>query len=268
MTHSKLDNLLKQWASRHSIDETHARGLTSQIAEELTRLGEPAVELAGEQRGFRRLRQRLVYAAIATAAVLFLAIVTPSFLLRWRPVENNEETIVSPVASISQSEIEAGARLFCEVEKLFGNQLRWVAENQSEVRLDVHCTSGRAIAEAMPLLIRVVVVKKKSHEGASWTKVLETNVLARSEELVELVPDSKTAGRFALWGYPLPDGKIAVDASIRLTVPICAAIDVTNILDPGKPKRVFSLRAEDAEYRVYEMVTPLPYRTDESCSRT
>jgi hypothetical protein len=267
MNHDKLDNLLKQWASRDGLDQAHAQRLTSRIAEELARRGEPAVEPDGKRWGFGRVRRRLVYAAIVAAAAVLLIVVTPSFLSRWRPAENNEEAAVSPVAPLGRSEIEAGARLFCEVEELFGDQLRWVAENQSEVRLDVRRISSGAAAEEVPLLIRVVVVKK-GREEAPWTKVLETNVLTRSEELVELPPDAKMAGRFALWGYPLPDGKIALDASIRLSAPIRAEIDVTNILEPGKPKRVFSFKAENAEYRVYEMAIPLSHYKDVSCSKT
>jgi hypothetical protein len=104
-------------------------------------------------------------------------------------------------------------------------------------------------------------------EGVSWAKALETSVLARSEELAELPQAAKMAGRFAQWGYPLPDGKIALDSSIRLSSPIRAEIDVTNILDPGKPKTVFSLRTDSGEYRVYEMTIPLAHQKEESCPR-
>ena len=265
MTHDKLDNLLKQWASHHVIDEARSSRLASQIAEELAQSANLRVERPRASWGLKQPRRRLIYAAMATAAALLLAVVAPSFFSWRQSARNNEEAGVSPVAPIGQLEIEAGRQLFCEVEKLFGDQLRWVAENQSEVRLDVRRTSGRAIAEATPLLIRVVVVKSK---GSSWVRVLETNILARSEELVELAPDPKMAGRLTLWGYPLPDGKIALDASIWLSSPICAGVDVTNILDPGKPKKIFTLKIEGGEYRVYEMVTPLADHTGVSCSTT
>jgi hypothetical protein len=268
MTHDKLDNLLKQWASRHVLDEAHSRRLVSQITEELARPADVAAELSADRRSWIPLPRRLAYAALAAAATLFLVVITSSFLLRWQPMGNNEEVGLSPVAPIGQPEIEAGARLFCGVERLFGDQLRWVADNQNEVRLDVRRTAGRTIAEATPLLIRVVVLQKRSQERSSWAKVLETNVLARSEELVELVSNQGMASRLTLWGYPLPDGKIALDASIRLSAPIRAGIDVTNVLDPSKPKKILSLKVGDTEYRVYEMVTPLPRREDASCSKT
>jgi hypothetical protein len=86
--------------------------------------------------------------------------------------------------------------------------------------------------------------------------------------LVEAVPDPKLDNRLLLWAYVVSDGKVAIDSSIRLTTPIRASVDVTNVLTPGKPANVFSLKTEDAEYRIFQVVTPLPKHEGVSCTET
>jgi len=175
-----------------------------------------------------------------------------------------DDEAVLAAAKVAPPEIEAGARLFREMERVFAGDLRWIADSDSKVRLGVRQVSGGQVAGAKPLLIRVFVVHRRRGE-TSWRKILENDVLTRTQELVEAVPDPKLGNRLALWAHVLPDGKVAVDSSIRLTSPIHASVNVTNVLTPGEPRRVFSLQTEDGEYRIFQVVAPLQPLGDASC---
>ena len=259
MTRDKLDKVLKQWAAAHATSEEHARKLADQIGDELTAGGSPVLDPAVDGRVPIPHRRKPAYAALGIAAALLIA-ATVSLLSRWASVPED-------LASIGPSELQASARLFHEMEMLFADDLRWVADSDNEVRLGVRPVSGGPIARATPLLIRVLVLQRNSSE-ASWHEVMKADVLTRSQELVEVVPDPKLDNRLLLWAYVIPDGKVAIDSSIRLTTPIRASVDVTNVLTPGKPANVFSLETEDAEYRIFQVVTPLPKHEGTSCSET
>ena len=270
MTQDRLDKLLKQWAAAYATSEEHGRKLADRIVDELTAGGFPVLDPAVDGRVPIPRRRRLAYTALGIAAGLLIA-VTIAFLSRRPPVPDEVvsggEDTSSPVASIAPSELQARARLFHEMETLFADDLRWVADSDSEVRLSVRPVSGGPTARATPLLIRVLVMQRKTGEAA-WHKLMETDVLTRSQELVEMIPDPRLDNRLLLWAYALPDGKVAIDSSIRLSTPIRASVDVTNVLTPGKPANVFSLETEDAEYHIFQVVTPLPKHEGTSCSET
>ena len=58
------------------------------------------------------------------------------------------------------------------------------------------------LPRATPLLIRVLVVQRNSGE-ASWHELMKADVLTRSQELVEVVPDPKLDNRLLVWAYML-----------------------------------------------------------------
>ena len=270
MTRDKLDNLLEQWAATHATSEEHTQKLADRIVDELTTNGSPVLDPVVDGRVPLPRRRKLAYAAVGIAVALLIA-ATVSLLSRGPSVPNevvpHNGGALLALASIEPSELEDRAQLFAEMEMLFADDLRWIADTDSEVHLEIRPVSSRPTTGATPLLVRVVVVQRKSGE-TGWRKLLETDVLARSQELVEAVAGPSANNRLLLWAYLLPDGKVALDSSIRLTTPIRASVDVSNVLTPGKPANVFSLKTEDAEYHILQMVTPLPKQEDASCVTT
>ncbi len=268
MTQDNLDNLLKQWATTHATTEEHTRELADRIVDELATNGTPVLDPAVDRRVLAPQRRKLAYASVGIAAAL-LIVATVCVWSNWpsvpEEVVSHDEDTSSPIGPIGQSELQASARLFHEMETLFADDLRWVADSNNEVRLGIRPVSGGPIACATPLLIRVLVIHRNRGE-TSWHELMRADVLTRSQELVEAVPDTKLDNRLLLWAYVVPDGKVVIDLRIRLTEPIRAYVDVTNVLSPGKPAKVFSLETEDAEYQVFQVVKPLPKHEGVSCS--
>jgi len=270
MTQDHLDKLLEQWAAQHATDEDHARVLATRIVDELSRDGSTNRNVRAVQAVRTVPRRKYLYPALAASVAL--VIFAGALLVPFGPTRKGQGPLtMSPgddtaalAAAVAPSDIEAGERLFREMADLFSDELRWIVESDSKVRLGIHQVSGGRIAGAAPLLIRVLVLQRGRGE-ASWRTLLETDVLTRSQELVEAVPDPAVDNRLALWTHVLPDGKVAVDSNIRLTSPIRACVDATNILSPGKPARVFSLQTDDAEYHIFQVVIPLPEPGDKPC---
>ncbi len=263
MKQNKLDKLLKRWAARHAADEASVRTLVERIAEQ-ARATDPVIHADMGRRPAPSFRTKLTYTAVGIAATL---VVAATIALWLRVPGNGPIQNAAALASVSAEEVESNARLFSEVKRLFGEDLRWVSNTDSEIRLGLRPVAARQAVNGTSLLIRVIVAQRISGDRA-WKKVLETDILARHEELVEVVPDPEKDNRLIVWGHVLPDGNVAVDSNIQLRQPIRASIDVTNVLVPGTPTQIFSLETDDAEYRVFQVVIPLPDNGDEPCSET
>lgn len=276
MRKTPLDALLRDWAARHAADEGEARGLASRVTEELARrrvtppgpggglapspLGEkvpvPVFEenggrLPGRGRPGSQSPARRAW-AVAAAACLVLAAAALAVLRTGR----NGGPDAAQLAGISTEELAGDARLFGELERLFDGDLRSAVESGTTVRLDIAPVAGGPAIDAVPLLLRVAVACRRAGE-ATWEEPVQTDVLTRTEELVDVVPDTQGGNRILLWAYRLPDGHVAVDASIRLTTPVAASADVTTILTPGKARQVLALKTREGECRVLLNAAPL-----------
>lgn len=268
MSGDKLDKLLKTWAANRAPGEAHLDRLAAGIVEEGSRRS--ATPLCRDEAPSARtsMRGKLIYATLGAATALAIVVAVSAFFPA--QVEICTGMPAEAVPAISPSEVEAGARLFREVSQVFGDSLRWMTDTENKVRLGVDSDFVAHDVNAPRLLIRVVVVGRNNGES-QWRTLMKTDVLTYDQEWVEAIPDPKSPDpkspdRLILWGNILPDGNVAVDSSLRLSVPIRMQVDVTNVFTPGQPAEVFSIETADAQYRVFQAVTPLQQNRETPCT--
>ena len=56
----------------------------------------------------------------------------------------------------------------------------------------------------------------------------------------------------------MPDGMIAVDTSFDLESPQAAGSSYSGVQQPSVPQWIFTLKTDEAEYRVFQTVAALP----------
>ncbi len=269
MSKTPLDALLRDWAARHAPDEGEARGLASRITEELARrsslppVQKNGVRHPGRGRPGSQSPAWRTWAVAAAAAGLLVA--AAALALLWAGRAGGPDA--ARLAGISSAELAGDARLFGELERLFDGDLRSAVESGTTVRLDVAPVAGGPASDAVPLLVRVAVACRRTGEAA-WEESVQVDVLTRTEELVDAVPDAPGGNRILLWAYRLPDGNVAVDASIRLRTPVSARADLTMVLTPGKARQVLARRTRQGECRVLLNAAPLPGLKGSPCSNT
>ena len=90
-----------------------------------------------------------------------------------------------------------------------------MAEDGRLVHLGLLAEASRAARHARPLVVRVVVLRRKTGD-TQWQRVWGTDLMTCAEELVELTPEKAGGAVLRTWTQCLPDGMVAVDADLAL----------------------------------------------------
>lgn len=254
MTQDELTRLLRDWAAERPADVKRLDSLAARIHEGVVR-GDGPAWAEGEQ--CRRLRSllwgRLAFAGLGAAAALTAVWVAA---LLGRQTDSPSATTPVELALVSEPELAANARVFSEAERLFDGSLQWVANSEREVRMGVLPGDGMQAADSEPLLVRFVVVGRTTGER-SWRKVWQADIVARAEQVIETVPETSRDNRISLWLHPMKDGGVVIDSRIVLRSPVHASCVTSDVLRPGRPAEVLSVKREDGEYRVFQMAAAL-----------
>lgn len=250
----KLDNMLKEWAGKRAVSEMHLNELTRRITSEASRRRYVCgLEKTGPE--VSPFWNKLAHAGLGAAVTLVVALFYFQWFVSHRlPYPGNGEA--SSLAAIPPRQIDSGRRLFSEMERLFSDRLRWIAESNGDMGIGVESLQGGLLEDSPPMLVRLMVISRKSGESA-WRSVWNTDVLLRGEEVVEVVPNRESDNRLTLWVYPLADGKVAVDTSLSLEIPVRLSSRLNMVVQQGEPSEIMSLRIEEMEYRVFQTVTTL-----------
>ena len=254
MARDRLTNLLRDWAAGHMPDKKRLDDLAGRIHDAVARSGRAGwTEEERPRRLWRVSWARLAYAGLG-AAVALLAVWASALF----DGEGGGPAAPAPsdLARVPRADRHAGARIFAEVERLFGGKLQWVADSADDFRLGLS-SYDVSPEQAEPFLVRIVVVSRAAGER-SWRRAWDTTILARPNEWLEVQPEADGRNHISLWLHPMPDGTVAVESGLRLRHPIETSCTTTGVLKPGRPTRVLTLSVGGIEYQVFQSVAALP----------
>jgi hypothetical protein len=250
---STLQDTLKTWAERQTPAEGRLDALRQRIH---TRVAEERAHEWGHSAS--DIRDRLSYSALGAVAALAIvaAIYWPFSGPDAAPLDDSRAV---RWAEISPEALQEGRELYAEVDRLFVDRLRWVAQSNGDVLLGVDAAQGRVGEPSSPAVVKLVVLARGFGQP-DWRRVWQTDVILRSEEAVEVTTDQNAVDRVALWVYALADGRIAVDTDLVLSAPLKLASQHNAVVDPGVPMELVGIRQEGMEYRVLQTVAMLDGR--------
>jgi hypothetical protein len=252
-----LDLLLRGWADRHAADSgslDRIQGAVRQAMEheDTLQVAELTVAAPG------RWRSRALWPSFAAAAAL-LAMVS---IMLWPTKSPKRPEIAGShppqhsgnvQAVITPEQLARDAKLFAELDRMFGRQLRWVAESDGGVELGIEPDEAAAPpANSKPVTIRFTVVKREQGDR-DWNVVWTVNLVARDEQLVRLAPEADSPSLMA-WAYTLPDGKIACDADLSLGGSEGWHVKASELQSAGDVRELASTAEGGVEYRVYQAI--------------
>ena len=254
----KVNDLLTSWAAKKAPAQEHLDRLASRIHVEAVSTRATARDAEYAVAMPVAFWAKLGYAA--TGAVVVLAVLA-GWLHFQIPAAQQQALASAPgqLAAIDQHRLGVETKLFSEVQRMFNDQLRWIAQSEGDMGIGVESELVPARENPAPFLVHLVAVSRTEGKGA-WRQVWSADVILRGEDMVEVVPNGKKDNSLALWVYPLQDGKIAVDTSLALTSPFHLASRAGTVVQRGRPSEIAALRTGDTEYRVFQTVEKLPAR--------
>ena len=209
----------------------------------------------------------LALSLVLAACLLYYNLVTTPTAHRQSPplIANSAESPPPTAASetgsgapsaafLGASVLVAKRQLLSEANALFDNRIAWIADGERDVSLDVLEEDTSKAGEFM--LIRVVVAKRVTPDDP-WSTVWQTDVISRSEALVEIAAKQLNGSSLALWTYPMSDGEVAVDMDLILNHEMQQQSSSSMVLRAGHPTRVDCSAVDGVEQCVFHTVMPL-----------
>ena len=253
MKTNELDKQLKEWAARNRPAEAALAELEAKICRALA-AAPPAAHVRRARADFRGTAPRWLAAAAAVALLLgggwHLA------HRRAAELQAANGNGSAALADFTAEQLEARRDILDEMESLFAGQVRWVRLDADGLRLGLAQRAAVAEPRAQRLAVRTVVMVREQNQK-TWQTVWSSDVLTRTEEYVEIAPESGAAGGLEMWVHRLPDGRYVVDAEIDWPEARLPRAYETQVLSVGKPERILTQTAEGHEYRVYQSIEPL-----------
>lgn len=245
----ELDTILQKWAAGKAKSEDSLRELTNRIILEVSRIEYEEYQNVSMVIPFFG---KLGYAGLGAMVGILMCL----FYLRvpLASVPATEQLVNASM--LSDSEIAKKTRLFGEVERLFPDNLRWIAESDGDVGVGVETTEGAVKQQAVPVLVKLTALSRGVGEK-NWRSVWATCVVVRGQELVEIRPNKLKENNLTLWVYPLADGKVAVDSNLALNSPVSLNSSMTAVVGQNIPSEVLYKRSGDVEYKVLQTVKVL-----------
>lgn len=243
--YENLDELLHNWAQRHEPSPDRLSRLRERFT--VAASMSPAMVETNRRPAKAVWRQPVPLISLLVALSILVA------LLVWPRSKNVQapRPTATNLGEIPQTHLQA---LTAEMDNLFDHRLAWVAETNRDVSLGLedspsHATSGQYIA------VRVVVMHRGTHEP-QWQPVWTSDVVSRSEELIQ-VSSASDGAKLRLWTHLLPDGAMSVDTELVLGGPGSTPWISTSIQQPEVPSKMLSIRQGQDEFEVWQTATVL-----------
>jgi len=252
-----LGVLLRQWADRNAPPEADAERLRRQVAQSV---GAEAFLDLPPPAASRRRTWGWAFGFALGAAVAVLAVVALRTGERHDSPQAPGGSLADDVPAgvcFVQSELVEKVALLSAMQDVFAGRLAWIGEAGREVQLGLLPDAVSAPRSSAPLVVRVVVLARKSNTSG-WRPVWQADVIAQDEEVVDLAAEGVHDGNLRLWMRTLPDGAIAVDADLAWKGAARLRSSFSGIQRTGVPQRVFSSESDEGEYQVYQTVARLP----------
>jgi hypothetical protein len=256
-----LERLLRGWADRHAADSGSLDRIQGAIGQAMegdaqSQLRESTFAAPG------RWQSRALWFAIGAVAALLLAMVSIRLWSPQRPEVGGHDPPPRSggvQAAITPDQVARDTKLFAELDRMFGRQLRWVAESDGSMELGIEPDAAAAPpANSKPVTIRFTVVKRVPGDR-DWSVVWTVNLVARNEQLVQLQPAQADSPSLMVWAYPLPDGKIACDTEWSLGGSGRLQGKASELQSAGDVRELASAADGGVEYRVYQAVQLLDH---------
>ena len=250
-----LNATLQKWASLNRTPDAKLHAMAARVSEEAARRHHSQRFVTEVPARRMHTGWKVAWAACGVAAVLLI-------LFAFGPVRFHEAPVSIDLADgaptepalIDNQQRISGQRLFTEMEHLFADQFRWMAEFNGHTELAVEPITGGLSSDSMPVQYRLTVMTRAAGD-ATWRTAWSTDILLRTEEWVDIRPAQWRAGDYlTLWVHRVEDNTLAVDTSLSLETPVRVESQITRLQRDREPEEILAWRESDTEYRILQTI--------------
>jgi hypothetical protein len=192
----QIDKELLMWAAKVEPSLDHLENLSSRIHDEIVR----ERMLADNQTHYSYAKRYFIAIACAAAALVTAVVWFSTF-----DVKNGNGGDSVAITNISSERLNASADLVREMNSLFDENWRWIAESAGDVDMEISPLHGGISVDTRSMLVRITLVAKETG-CSSWNELWYSDVVMRSEEAIEICSGQSHDNNLALWVLPA-DGK-------------------------------------------------------------
>ena len=252
---NKLDDRLRDWAAVRTPDETHFSAMQEQILNEWDAENQRVQPASATGESRQSLRSALaVGVAIGALAAAFVALLWNTTMNDHQAdiVDNPTQQPPPPFAWLSDAHLADKKILRDEMLSMFDQKFGWIAETGENLEVGI---DGRQHTGDTPIVAVRVIVERRNVVQGDWTTDWAVDVVALSEERVELTPQSRDFTDFRLWAYALPDGMVSLETELdKNGTPFVVS---ENLQRDGKPEVIYQTKSGVEEIRVLQSAAVL-----------
>lgn len=252
---NKLDDLLRDWSAEARPDADHLSALQRQILDEWDvekQVVKPAPVVSGAGRSPRSFLA--VGIAIGTLATVFVGMIWYATVYDHQPdvIGKARELPPPEFAWLSDDQLSDKKILRDEMLTMFDQRFGWIAETGENLEIGL---DGRVGTDDTPTVAVRVIVEQRNVMHDEWKTVWAVDVVALSEERVDITPQSWDFTGFRLWTYALPDGMVSLDTELDMKGHPLVATE--KLQRDGKPEVIYQTRSGLEEIRVLQAAAVL-----------
>lgn len=242
-----IDTLLRDWAARRAPDDRRLAALEDRI------LGAFGRANAAARSRYGSWRHAVAWFAAGVAATVVAACLFRSHGVRGpQPERDPWAALLTEENGLFAARRPAVARVFSETERLFGSNLLWIAQSGHEVELGV--SDDPLASDSLEVRITLVARTAGSDE---WKRVWKTELVARTDDVLELPSLGGARSRVAIWMHRLDPCSVLVESRLTLQEAPGLAAEASEVLRFGATRSVTRFRHGDTEYHVLQTVAPV-----------
>ncbi len=252
---NQLDHLLQDWARSRAASTGDLISLQRRIKERIltenTLSGGPPLQTVVTSREGGRFFS--IFVGIAAACLI-------AFFGWWYLRPSGQDDFAKNVPASTDR-----ARVLTEYQEVFGPELSWFVEQPSRSEIGLRLPGSQPAATPNDFVAVRLLLFARQAGDQEWKEIQALDVVARREEVVEVVAESDRRATLTLWAYPLDEKMISIDLRYepsrfagQVDVPADMAIESSSLQSLGELAPVSSFEREGVEYRLYQSAILLP----------
>lgn len=261
----RLDQLLHEWADMKSPEPQQLSTLKQSVLQQMADSEQAPEEPLTLNQVNRDRTWRYAAGVSALAATLLIAF---GLGRHWGKQESLEmvsnqppgdlnlkdrsASLIFDPASMRPLQTQQRRRILDEFQGVFDRQIAWIADVDGELKVGLAPTGqNKSAPDHRYLAIRLTLLSSTPSQ-TGWEVEQSYEVLASTEELLQVPLSTDDDSKLTVWAYPVEDGLVSIETKCHLAGAYSQQVDASHLQTFGQHNRIHTFEKDGIEYRLYQ----------------